>query len=223
MYDNSQLIVGEKSNVDFLRNYAQQDGGAILVDHSEIVMKHGAKMTFTENKAYNGGALALQNGARLNFESHSQITFIGNYVQQYGGALYVEEPGHKIIRNNGGYWILCFFELSEQISPHAIPSLIFENNTADSAGSSLYGGWANLCTNTSGKSGAPSFNAVFHFQEAPRQLSTVSSNPTRVCICINEYPDCNITQYNVTAYPGETFQIPAVAVGHLYIIVFLSH
>ena len=62
-------------------------------------------MTFKENKAYKGGALALENGATLNFESHSQITFIRNYAQQYGGALYVEEPGHRIIRNNRGYWI----------------------------------------------------------------------------------------------------------------------
>ena len=160
----------------------------------------------------------MENGATLNFESHSQITSIRNYAQQYGGALYVEEPGHRIIRNNHGYWILCFFELPEQISAHVIPSLIFANNTADYAGSSLYGygGWVNLCTSTRGKSGAPTFNAMFHFQEAPWQLSNVSSNPTRVCVCINEYPDCNITQYNVTAYPGETFQIPAVAVGQRF-------
>ena len=42
------------------------------------------------------------------------------------------------------------------------------------------------------------------------------SNPTRVCLCTNNLPDCNITQYNVTAYPGETFQIPAVAVGQRF-------
>ena len=109
LYDNSRLIVGKKGSVTFLRNYAQQDGGAILVGKSEIVVKYGAIMTFTENKAYNGGALALQNGARLNFESHGQIIFVGNYAQQYGGALYVEEPVHKIVRNNHVYWILCFF------------------------------------------------------------------------------------------------------------------
>ena len=64
--------------------------------------------------------------------------------------------------------------------------------------------------------GVYDFKAMFHFQEAPLELSTVSSNPTRVCVCINEYPDCNITLYNVTAYPGEAFQIPAVAVGQRF-------
>ena len=223
LYDDSQLIVGDISNVSLLRNYAQQDGGAILVDQSEIIIKYGAKMTFAENIAYNGGALTLQNGARLIFKSHSQIIFKENYAQQYGGALYVEEPGHKIIRNNRGYWILCFFELSEEISSHAMPSLIFANNTANSAGSSLFGGWGNLCTYSGGKSGAHNFKSMFHFHKTPSQLSAVSSNPTRVCICTDDHlPDCNITQYNITAYPGETFQISAVAVGQMFGTVPIS-
>ena len=38
-------------------------------------------------------------------------------------------------------------------------------------------------------------NLLFHFQEVlpqkpPLKLSQVSSNPTRVCICINDLPDC---------------------------------
>lgn len=53
-------------------------------------------------------------------------------------------------------------------------------------------------------------SASFHFQ---KRLSAVSSNPTRVCVCINEAPNCNVTLYNVTANPGETIQIPVVAVG----------
>ena len=223
LYGGSGLVVGNISNVSLLRNYAQQDGGAILVDQSEIIMKYGAKMIFTENKAYNGGALALQNGARLIFKSHSQITFKENDAQQYGGALHVEEPGHKIIRNNRGYWILCFFELSEEISSHAMPSLIFANNTADTTGSSLFGGWGNLCTYSGGKSGAHNFKSMFHFHRAPSQLSAVSSNPTRVCLCTDDHlPDCNITQYNITAYPGETFQISAVAVGQMFGTVPIS-
>ena len=35
-------------------------------------------------------------------------------------------------------------------------------------------------------------------------------------MCISDLPDCSITLYNVTAYPGETFQIPAVAVGQRF-------
>ena len=42
-------------------------------------------------------------------------------------------------------------------------------------------------------------SAGFHFQE---RLSAVSSNPTRVCVCINEAPNCNVTLYNVTDIPN---------------------
>ena len=216
LFDGSQLLFGAKSNVTFLRNYAQQHGGGVLVDHSIVVVEQEARIQFTENKAYSGGALTLQNRARIMLKPHSQITFIGNHAQQYGGALYIEEPAESYILNLRGYRIICFFDVPKQYSSHAIPNLIFSNNTAGSAGSSLYGGWVNFCTTSRSVPGVHYFEAMFHFQEGPWELSTVSSNPTRVCICINDYPDCNITQYNVTAYPGETFQVPAVAVGQRF-------
>ena len=218
LYDGSELIIGKKSNVSFLRNHAQLNGGAILVDDSTMVVESEAKMAFTENEAYNGGAIAFQNGAIITLESHSQITFISNHAQQYGGALYVvliEEPTLKLKFYWSIYSIRCFVQLPSKISPQAIPSLIFSNNTADSAGSSLYGGWIEFCTTSTGTSGVLLYKSIFNFQEAPR-LSTVSSYPTRVCICIKDHPDCSITLYDVTAYPGEKFQISAVAVGQMF-------
>ena len=214
LYSSSQLVFGEQSNVTFLQNYAQQYGGAILVDGSTIVVESEAMAAFTENEAYNGGALAFQNDARIMLKSHSQITFKRNHAQQYGGALYVEEPTPEIIYHLHSYKIRCFFDIPTNL--HAIPRLMFGNNTADTAGNSLYGGWVEFCTNSKGKSGMFVFNKTFHFQKALSQLSTVSSNPTRVCVCIKNHPDCNITHYNVTVYPGATFQIPAVAVGQMF-------
>jgi len=90
------------------------------------------------------------------------------------------------------------------------------------AGSSLYGGWVDLCI-TNDVFALQYFKVMFHFQEAQWQSSVISSNPTRVCVCKNDIYDCNITQYNVTAYPGETFQIPAVAVGQRFGTVATIH
>ena len=211
LFDDSQLIFGPKSNVTFLRNCAQQNGGGVLLHLSTMVVEQEARIEFTENKAYNGGALALQNGARVVLKSRSQVTFIGNHAHQYGGALHIEEPAYNYLLNRHVYRIKCFFE---QLEPYyAIPNLIFSNNTAGSAGSSLYSGWVDFCITSAGIPGVYDFKAMFHFQE---RLSAVSSNPTRVCVCINEAPNCNVTLYNVTAYPGETFQIPAVAVGQRF-------
>ena len=213
LYDGSQLIAGNKSNVTFLKNYAQQYGGGILIDGSTMVVESKANIKFTANQAYDGGALAFKNDASIMLKSHSQITFMGNHALQNGGALHVEEPTLKFFNR---YLIKCFFELPPKLSSHELPSLMFTNNTADSAGSNLYGGWVDFCINSTGKQGVLDFNKIFHFQEASWQILSVSSNPTRVCVCIKNRPDCNITHYNVTTYPGETFQIPAVAVGQRF-------
>ena len=211
LFNSSKLVFGEQSYITFLGNHAQLQGGAILADGSTIIVEANTTILFMENEAYNGGAVALQNGAKIMLKSHSRIMFRRNHAQYNGGALHIEEPTFKFKSYLNIYRLRCFFQLSPKISPQAIPSLIFSNNTADSAGSSLYGGWVNFCTTSIGKV----FNTVFHFQESAQQLSTVSSNPTRVCVCREDLPDCSIIHYNVTAYPGETFQISAVAVGQM--------
>ena len=203
LYDGSQLIAGNKSNVTFLKNYAQQYGGGILIDGSTMVVESKANIKFTANQAYDGGALAFKNDASIMLKSHNQITFMGNHALQNGGALHVEEPTLKFFNR---YLIKCFFELPPKLSSHELPSLMFTNNTADSAGSNLYGGWVDFCIHSTGKQGVLDFNKIFHFQEASWQILSVSSNPTRICICIKNRPDCNITHYNVTTYLVRLFK-----------------
>ena len=212
LFDDSQLVLGNQSKTTFLRNYAQQNGGAILIDGSIMDVEPEAKVEFIDNEAYNGGALAFQNDARINLKPHSQLTFKNNSARQYGGALYVEEPTLKFTSYFDIKRVNCFIQSPEQLSSQA---MMFSNNAAVSAGSTLYGGWVELCT-TSTSTRIARIKVLFHFQEALHQLSPVSSNPTRVCVCIKNRPDCNITHYNITTYPGETFQIPAVAVGQMF-------
>ena len=38
----------------------------------------------------------------------------------------------------------------------------------------------------------------------------------RVCLCIDSRPECGVTQYNISIYPGTTIRIPAVAVGQRF-------
>ena len=224
LYRKSHLVFWEQSKVTFLRNHAEKNGGAILADASPIVVQRHTNITFMENSAYNGGALAMQNEATITLHSHSQITFTRNHAQHYGGALYVNNIAQKIIYVSP--FILCFFQTGNTISQRRLlhtspPNLVFLNNTADYAGSSIYGGWVDLCQY---EPFTPVFDDMFHFKNTLQQLSTISSNPTRVCVCINDLPDCNITQYNVTAYPGETFQVPAVAVGQRFgMVPFTVH
>ena len=215
LYDSSQLSFGRQSNVSFIRNHAGQNGGAILAESSKLFVERKATITFTDNKAYDGGALAFRSDARITVETQSQIVFLRNHAKHYGGALYVDEPTPKITFHLHRYKITCFFQVSSK-RLYKNTSLMFTNNIAHSAGDILYGGWVDFC-NSTGKPGVVVFDALFHFQNISSQLSAVSSNPTRVCICTDDHlPDCNVTQYNITAYPGETFQVPAVAVGQMF-------
>lgn len=78
-----------------------------------MVVEQETRMDFT-GKAYNGGALSLQNGARVVLKSHSQVTFVGNHAQPYGGALHTEEPAYNYFLNRHDvYRIKCFFEQLE--------------------------------------------------------------------------------------------------------------
>jgi len=51
-------------------------------------MKSGGSLSFVENVGYDGGALAMAEGSAISFEVQSQITFVKNHAQHYGGAIY---------------------------------------------------------------------------------------------------------------------------------------
>ena len=76
---------------------------AILVESAIMVVEPEATITFLENEAYDGGALALQDGAMIILKSHSQITFIRNHAQRNGGALHVADPPTRITFDTHGY------------------------------------------------------------------------------------------------------------------------
>ena len=98
-------------------------------------MESEARVEFIENEAYNGGALAFQNGAKIMLKSHSQITFTKNHAQQNGGTLYVEEPTLEFSSYFKIKRAKCFIKLPQKLSSQA---MMFSNNTAASAGSSIY-------------------------------------------------------------------------------------
>ena len=90
--------------------------------------------------------------------------------------------------------------------------LTFINNTAEKGGDILYEGLVAL-----GWDG--NWNCLLSFKNISNMsesLSTISSAPSRVCIC-NEtgYPNCLIVvdPKQRIVYPGETITIPAVVVG----------
>ena len=93
--------------------------------------------------------------------------------------------------------------------------LVFTNNNAGEAGDSLYGGAIDTCL-TYSLEGIPLGYEMFDSLSTitdNRTTSSVSSDPFRVCPCVDNQPDCNILSIERETYPGATFLISAVGVG----------
>ena len=102
--------------------------------------------------------------------------------------------------------------------------LVFKNNSADDAGSVLYGGAIDNCklTGLDSYSSGEVFDMIVHIEDGNDYSTTskISSDPLRICPCKNNLPDCSrswdyraTVPYPHTVYPGETFQISVVAAG----------
>ena len=235
-------VVLQDSNVTFsgrtifIRNRGRR-AGAINVLSSTVTFI--GELQFIENQGYNGGGLALH-GSTMSLKWNAKVVFLRNHAMHYGGALYVSIPGITTELNILlDVTIICFFKI-EHANHTSYPNISFIDNTAVSAGSAIYGGSVDTCqtiVSSGGKfkhePGFQYFKNVFHFYgtlsdfsqisfKSPFQLygnisdlSQISSNPYRVCLCNSTNIDCNSTGYDITVYPGQTFHIPAVAVGQM--------
>jgi len=108
----------------------------------------------------------------------------------------------------------CFFLLAYE-NLNTMANIHFQKNYAKTAGSALYGGSVGTCYLKGNRNhrGNRSFFKMTHFAKNTTELSLISSDATRVCICNGSQPDCTILNYTLVAYPGQTVLINAVAVG----------
>jgi len=105
--------------------------------------------------------------------------------------------------------------LEEQTAVSSI-HVEFVNNTARTAGYSLYGGYLDDCQGLGlHVSGFDVFKKIFHYKSSHSDLSVISSDPLGVCFCFSTdalMPYCcmdsnckkSVSMYNVMVYPGET-------------------
>jgi len=184
---------------------------------------------FYGNRAINGGALRLCDTSVVYIRKNTHIKFYNNHAKYAGGAIYAQQRCLEAISP-------CFLQPDVPDFTYITDlkqwmSLTFVNNTAQYAGSGLYGGTIDHCytylhfkdrTKTFHTAGYYYFSkivdAVFYFHQQPGD-SPISSDPYGVCLC-NEsgHPNCSIKNYIFprSVYPGEVFSISAVAVGQRY-------
>ena len=177
-------------HVVFEGNVGFQCGG-LLLENSTINFYHGKSILwFSQNKGSRGGAMAFYATSQIKIIcSAIEMYYISNHAQRVGGAMYVHDFGSlHLVPNGAGYKYKPM--LAQQVVSNCKSQLdlLFINNTAQLAGSALYGGWVDskLAYYTFGK-------PFSQLNNSGDDLSVVSSDPVRVCPCKKQTPNCNIT------------------------------
>ena len=141
-----------------------------------------------------GGGIALYEHSKISCHGMCNLYFSHNMAVRRGGAIYIKYS----VYINAYIRVLNDFPLAS----YGEFVLNFSSNTAALAGDDIYGGWIDI---------ALEYPLLTLFQG--NSSTTVTSDPTHICLCSNSVPDCNIIEHSLMCFPGETFEIEAVAVG----------
>ena len=222
-----------KSNVTFQGHTQFYDNtgfyaGVAYIQGSNIIFDRNSITTFINNHGNEGGAMALYELSLLDIRPNATVIISHNTAQTNGGGVYVDENDGYVFLIDSLQQVRCFFQpsLRYPYKEGVHGNMIFTNNTAGEAGNELFGGWGDICIHYIPslnliEEGGDYFNLTFHFSPDPNDISSIASKPSRVCICMEKssLPNCSITQYNTTSYPGTTVHLSVVTVGQRFGVV----
>ena len=216
-------VVRFNGNLEVVGNRGGVSGGFILLG-SEIYINERA-LFVGNHAATNGGAISLISSI---IYVNAAVNFTKNYAQQLGGAIYISEPRISIVDYDEyesspgfGQFVTCSIQFNCPFFP-----LTFNQNKAGKAGNAIYGGRTSACTphlddyycgtdgvnrcDISDRSGLFQYSGVNDSSD----LSNFTSDPTRVCFCENDIPNCYKVLSNTTVYPGENFNLSLAIIGY---------
>ena len=228
------VVIIFTGTINFISNSAMK-GGAILADRNSKLTFDG-NISFTNNghdstnEVSRGGAIYLALNSTFSILPHTTVRWENNHAT-LGGAIYISDINPLIYCSQTAPYIAayvpreeCFFQLPGQNLSSINVKLVFKNNSADDAGSMLYGGAIDNCKLRVTDldlhySSGDVFDMLVQY-EADTDYSTtskISSDPLHICVCSNNLLDCR-SRYSYIpfpVYPGETFQlsVPTVTVG----------
>ena len=215
-----------RATVQFIKNVQRDDNiyglatiyvysGGISFEHSHVIFNNNIggirandRIVFCDNTTIhfvnntglpNGGALSLYSRSSLIFNA-SMLNILLNFTKnnaQKGGAIYVQD----------GEDIKSVFNFQ---GDSTLVSMVFSNNSALFGGNNIYGGWIDWFRDKTGKITENNINNIVHSNN-----SDVASDPVRICLCENNWPNCSITNHSVTVY-GNIVSLDLVAVGQRY-------
>ena len=210
---DSTIHILENNHIRFERNLGHLTGGLILI-RSTVMFNGTSTLDFIENQGgKNGGAMALFENSQFLFTfSTTTMRFVRNEAQERGGAIYVDDSGY--IDKTSYKLTMPFINTIVDSDTSSVPWLEFVNNTAGIAGDTLYGGWIDWFDFS--KHFYFIISQFFHFFDeelGTSATSMITSNPTRVCMCNDNIPNCSLFSHSVDLFPGQLLVLDAVAVG----------
>ena len=241
--DNTIINFNGTSN--FINNSASW-GGAIFAE-TNITLTFSRMVNFTNNAATfftndvatlftvnftnnvaitgRGGGVYLGLKCTISIFPNTTVYWENNHAM-LGGAIYVQDASPISECTSVAALVPkedCFFQLPDQNLSNGINiKLVFTNNSADDAGSVLYGGAIDNCklTDLDSHSSGKVFDMIVHIEDDNdyNTNSNISSEPIQICPCENNLPNCSKSWYDVPhgVDPGEIFQVSVVAVGQRY-------
>ena len=191
-------------------------GGAII---SWSRLDFSGKISFINN-GYNtrnsrGGALYLPITSTFYFSPNTTIVWKNNQAD-FGGAIHAFSANPLTYCAKIATYVQkekCFFQVFHRRMDGV--KLIFKNNSANTAGSVLYGGAIDNCKLTDFEDSGEVFDSLAQYED-DKTTSSISSDPFRICPCKTNRPNCmdkSNDPLSLSVYPGETFQVSVVSTG----------
>ena len=177
-------------------NFSYNTDTPLSLDQTHITFK-GVNI-FEGNSGYNGGAIQMDGGSQIKiYDNSTKMIFLNNHAYNHGGAIFV---------THNQLFYIPFCILNQGMFPANTTIFYFNNNTADEAGSVLYGQRTENCDKI------PMVNiSDFTNQHGS---SIISSNPQTACFCDNVgRPVCQLRNKTISAAPGKIIDFTVVAVG----------
>ena len=210
-----------KGTLEVVGNRGEVSGGLSLANSNMYIT---GRALFSDNHAANGGAISFISSV-MHISPNATVYFINNYAEHLGGAVYISKPRTSVFWIKFARTFSCSIRvLSDSSSDRCqIFSLIFNQNKAGTAGNAIYGGHTSACSQC-GRNGEdicddcsiPEGSDLFHYNGVndSSDLSNFTSDPTRVCFCENDIPNCYKVLNNITVYPGENFNLSLAIIGY---------
>ena len=146
-------------------HFSSNIGSALHISGS--VVQFNGHVLFMNNSAKRGAAIYLDQGSQVAIKKNSSIKFIGNTALHQGGAIFIKMslgcPHHGIV----------FTELVNSLT------VLFINNSAESAGNSVYFDNPELCGGIK-----DSLISEFNYLQPPGLLGPpISTSPHKMSVC----------------------------------------